>query len=142
MTDIDLNSLLDQQKEHLNVLLSLLRQEISALSSRQPDELEQLGQKKIACLEALQQLDQRIANHPQLTALRESPAFQQSVAEMDAVLADCKQQNEVNRLAFEQSQLNLQHFKNELLQLHGKSGLTYDRKGKPAVEHKGKGFKA
>ncbi|MCC5824996.1 flagella synthesis protein FlgN [Alkalimonas sp.] len=142
MTATDLNTLLLQQKEHLNVLLSLLRQEIAAIASRQPDELESLGQQKVACLEALQQLDQRIAEHSQLQDARQTEDFQQAVSEMDQLLASCKQQNEVNRLALEQSQLNLQHFKNELLQLHGKSGLTYDRKGKPAVDHKGKGFKA
>ncbi|MEN3158854.1 flagellar protein FlgN [Alkalimonas sp. NCh-2] len=142
MTATDLNTLLQQQKEHLDVLLSLLRQEISAISNRQPDELEAVGSTKVACLEALQQLDQQIATHPQLSEARQTNTFKEAVSAMDQVLAECKQQNEVNRLALEQSQLNLQHFKNELLQLHGKSGLTYDRKGKPAVEHKGTGFKA
>ncbi|MEE2025846.1 flagellar protein FlgN [Alkalimonas mucilaginosa] len=142
MTATDLNTLLQQQKEHLDVLLSLLRQEISAISNRQPDELEAVGSTKVACLEALQQLDQQIATHPQLSEARQTNTFKEAVSAMDQVLSECKQQNEVNRLALEQSQLNLQYFKNELLQLHGKSGLTYDRKGKPAVEHKGTGFKA
>ena len=142
MTTSDLNSLLVQQKEHLDVLLSLLRQEIAAIASRQPDELESLGQQKVACLESLQQMDQQIAEHPELQEAKQTDNFKQAITEMDQLLASCKQQNEVNRIALEQSQLNLQHFKNELLQLHGKSGLTYDRKGKPAVDHKGKGFKA
>ncbi|MDP4535870.1 flagellar protein FlgN [Alkalimonas collagenimarina] len=142
MTDTELKTLLTQQKEHLDVLLSLLRQEISAISDRNIDELESSSQTKVQCLEKLQSLDQQVAQHPMLAAHKEADWFKQAISILEEQLDACKQQNEVNRLALEQSQINLQQFKNELLQLHGKSGLTYNRKGKPAVDSKGKGFKA
>lgn len=142
MTDTELKTLLTQQKEHLDVLLSLLRQEISAISARNIDELEASSQAKAQCLEQLQSLDLQVAQHPALSEYKESDWFKQAVDILEQQLDACKQQNEVNRLALEQSQINLQQFKNELLQLHGKSGLTYNRKGKPAVDSKGKGFKA
>ena len=142
MTDTELKTLLTQQKEHLDVLLSLLRQEISAISNRNIAELESSSQAKIQCLEQLQALDQDVAEHPALAEHKEAEWFKQTVELLAQQLDACKQQNEVNRLALEHSQINLQHFKNELLQLHGKSGLTYNRKGKPTVDSKGKGFKA
>lgn len=142
MTDTELKTLLTQQKEHLDVLLSLLRQEISAISNRNIAELESSSQAKVKCLEQLQSLDQQVAEHPALPEYKEAEWFKHAVELLGQQLDSCKQQNEVNRLALEQSQINLQQFKNELLQLHGKSGLTYNRKGKPAVDSKGKGFKA
>lgn len=142
MTDTELKTLLTQQKEHLDVLLSLLRQEISAISQRNIDELETSSQAKAKCLEQLQTLDQQVAAHPALAHHKDSDWFTQAVSVLEQQLDHCKQQNEVNRLALDQSQINLQQFKNELLQLHGKSGVTYNRKGKPAIDSKGKGFKA
>lgn len=142
MTDTELKTLLTQQKEHLDVLLSLLRQEISAISHRDVEELTLSSQAKAHRLEQLQSLDQQVAVHPMLARYKESDWFKKAVEVLEQQLDSCKQQNEVNRLALEQSQINLQQFKNELLQQYGKSGLTYNRKGKPAVDSKGKSFKA
>lgn len=135
-------SLLTQQQEHLEVLLLLLKQELNAISSRDIAALEENSAAKIQRLELVQQLDQQIASHPQLPALKTEPALIDQIRNIDSALQLCKEQNEINRLTLEQSQLKIERFKHELLQQRGKSGLTYNAKGKPALDSVGKGIKA
>ncbi|MEH8015948.1 flagellar protein FlgN [Rheinheimera muenzenbergensis] len=135
-------SLLQLQQQHLDVLLSLLRQELAALANRDIDSLEQLTVEKVKLLELIQQTDNQLANTAELAQSKEQDDFKQQVAVLDALLAQCKQQNDVNQLTMEQSQLRLAQFKHELLSSRGKSGLTYTSKGQPAVDSKGKGIKA
>lgn len=135
-------SLLTQQQEHLGVLLLLLQQELAAISSRDITALEDNSATKLQCLEQIQALDSSIAAHPQLPALKTDPSLRDQVRQIDVLLQQCKQQNEVNRQTLEQSQLVIERFKHELLQQRGKSGLTYNAKGKPALDSVGKGIKA
>jgi len=135
-------SLLTQQQEHLEVLLLLLKQELGALSSRSIAELEKNSSEKLSLLEKIQLLDQHIASHPQLSMFKSDPAFRALVQVIDTTLQQCKEQNEVNSITLEQSQLVIERFKHELLQQRGKSGLTYNAKGKPALDSIGKGIKA
>jgi flagella synthesis protein FlgN len=137
-----IHSLLSTQQQQLQLLLSLLHAELSAISARDVEQLEQGCAAKLELLEQIQQTDQAIACLPQLAELKNQDWFRQSVVELDTMLNECKLQNEVNRVTLEQSQLVIQRFKHELLQNRGKSGLTYTAKGKPAVDHMGKGFKA
>lgn len=139
---IPIESLLSQQQQHLNVLLSLLQAELNAISQRDVEQLEQGCTAKLELLSQIQQVDDAIAGSPQLVDVKQQAWFQQRVTELDALLQQCKQQNEVNRVTLEQSQLVISRFKHELLQNRGKSGLTYTAKGKPAIDHMGKGFKA
>ncbi len=134
--------LLTQQQEHLGVLLLLLKQELNAISQRNITDLETNSSDKLKQLEKIQQLDQQIASHPQLPHYKSEPDFRKLVAQIDDVLLQCKQQNEINRVTLEQSQLIIERFKHELLQQRGKSGLTYNAKGKPALDSVGKGIKA
>jgi len=135
-------SLLAQQQEHLRVLLSLLQAEFNAISARDIAALEQGSSQKTICLEQIQQLDQQISQLPRLAELKAEPWFVESVTAVDVTLAQCKEQNEINRMTLEQSQLVIERFKHELLQNRGKSGLTYNAKGKPSVDSLGKGIKA
>jgi flagella synthesis protein FlgN len=135
-------SLLTQQQEHLGVLLLLLKQELSAISQRNITELENNSADKLKVLEKIQLLDEQIATHPQLFQYKADPIFRKLVAEIDGILLRCKEQNEINKLTLEQSQLVIERFKHELLQQRGKSGLTYNAKGKPALDSIGKGIKA
>lgn len=135
-------SLMTQQQEHLGVLLLLLKQELNAISQRNITDLESNSADKLKQLEAIQQLDQQIASHPQLPQFKADPEFRKLVSNIDEVLQRCKQQNEINRVTLEQSQLVIERFKHELLQQRGKSGLTYNAKGKPALDSVGKGIKA
>ena len=135
-------SLLQQQQQQLNELLSLLRQEFAALAKRDIDTLEQLTANKLALLQLIQNNDKQLAETPELAQCKSSVEFSALVAELDQLLVQCKQQNDVNQLTLEQSQLRLAQFKHELLSSRGKSGLTYTSKGQPAVDSKGKGIKA
>lgn len=135
-------SLLTQQQGHLGVLLLLLKQELNAISQRNITDLEINSADKLKQLEKIQLLDQQIASHPQLPQYKADIGFRKLVADIDEVLLRCKEQNEINRVTLEQSQLVIERFKHELLQQRGKSGLTYNAKGKPALDSVGKGIKA
>jgi flagellar biosynthesis protein FlgN len=135
-------SLLSKQQEHLKVLLLLLKSELEAISSRDVEKLDQGCLLKVQQLELIQQLDQQIAELPQIAELKNNLWFSDAVSQLDELLVQCKEQNEVNRQSVEQSQLVVDRFKHELLQNRGKSGLTYTAKGKPAIDSIGKGVKA
>jgi flagella synthesis protein FlgN len=135
-------SLLSQQQEHLKVLLSLLKSELAAISTRDVEKLDQSCALKIQQLELIQQLDEQISKLPYVAELKNQDWFNDAVTQLDKLLDACKEQNEVNRLSLEQSQLVVERFKHEILQNRGKAGLTYTAKGKPAVESIGKGIKA
>ena len=140
-TDV-ITALLDQQQQHLDVLLSLLRQELAALASRDIALLDSLTQQKTDLLQQLQQVDLQLSQRPELENCKQQDWFKQQVGALDDLLEQCKRQNDINQQTLEQSQLTLARFKTELLASRGKSGLTYTAKGKPAVESKGKGIKA
>ncbi len=135
-------SLLSKQQEHLKVLLLLLKSELAAISNRDVEKLDQGCVAKVQQLDLIQQLDQQISELPQLTELKKQSWFSDAVSQLDNLLAQCKEQNEVNRQSLEQSQLVVERFKHEILQNRGKAGLTYTAKGKPAVDSIGKGIKA
>lgn len=140
--DAALSTLLNQQQEHLTVLLLLLQNELSFISARDTAALDQNTTKKTSLLDSIQQIDLQIANHSELAQAKNRADFRQCVAQLDELLVRCKQQNEVNRQAVEQSQLVIERYKHELLQQRGKSGLTYNAKGKPSLDSVGKGIKA
>jgi flagellar biosynthesis/type III secretory pathway chaperone len=140
-TDV-ITALLHQQQQHLDELLSLLRQELAALASRDITLLEQLSTAKTEVLQQLQHTDQQLAQAPELEQCKQQDWFKQQVSDLDSLLEQCKRHNDINQQTLEQSQLTLARFKTELLTSRGKSGLTYTSKGKPAVENKGKGIKA
>ena len=137
-----ITALLQQQQQHLDVLLSLLRQELAALANRDIDTLEHITTEKISLLNQIQQIDKQLADAPELEQSKKQDDFKQYIVVLDNLLAQCKQQNDINQLTLEQSQLRLAQFKHELLSSRGKSGLTYTNKGRPAVDSKGKGVKA
>lgn len=137
-----LSSLLQQQQAQLDALLLLLRQELAALATRDIDSINSITIDKQNLLTEIQATDTNIAGSKLLDTARNEDWFKQQIAMLEAVLAACKQQNDVNQLTLEQSQLTLQRLKTELLSARGKSGLTYTSKGKPTVNHMGKGIKA
>lgn len=140
--DTVLSTLLNQQQEHLTVLLLLLENELTIIGKRDVVALEQNTNRKVTTLDAIQAVDLLISEHPELASAKQRDDFKQCVAQLDALLNQCKQQNEVNRQAVEQSQLVIERYKHELLTQRGKSGLTYNAKGKPALDAMGKGIKA
>jgi flagellar biosynthesis protein FlgN len=136
------STLLDQQQQQLDALLVLLRQELAALAERDITRLENITADKNQLLSNIGHTDRAISLLPDLEQVKLLDWFTAAVTKLDAVLADCKQQNDVNQQVLEQSQLTLDRFKNTLLAQQGKSGLTYTNKGKPAIDNIGKGVKA
>ncbi|WP_019676390.1 flagellar export chaperone FlgN [Arsukibacterium perlucidum] len=137
-----LSSLLQQQQAQLDALLLLLRQELAALAARDIDSINSITIDKQNLLTEIQATDTNIAGSELLDIARTESWFKQQITQLEAALAACKQQNDVNKLTLEQSQLTLQRLKTELLSARGKSGLTYTSKGKPTVNNMGKGIKA
>jgi flagella synthesis protein FlgN len=137
-----LNALLQQQQAQLEALLLLLRQELASIAARDIEGLNTLTSEKQQLLNEVQATDTTISSNDMLQISRDEPWFKQHIIDLEKVLASCKQQNEVNQLTLEQSQLTLQRLKTELLSARGKSGLTYTNKGKPTVDNIGKGIKA
>lgn len=140
--DTALSTLLNQQQEHLTVLLLLLENELTIIGNRDVAALEQNTVRKATALDAIQAVDQQISQHPELASAKQRDDFRHCVAQLDAMLTRCKEQNEINRQAVEQSQLVIERYKHELLNQRGKSGLTYNAKGKPSLDSVGKGIKA
>jgi flagella synthesis protein FlgN len=137
-----ITTLLEQQQAQLDALLLLLRQELAALAARQPEQLTEIGQQKLALLQNITDTDYSISQHPDLADAKSSSWFSEYLLPLEQRLAECKNQNDINQQALEQSQLTLERFKTELLSSRGKAGLTYTNKGKPAFDNKGKGIKA
>lgn len=133
---------LQQQQEHLTVLLSLLQTERNALETNQFELFEQNSAAKISCLETIQQLDRQIAADPSLQSVKSTEWFLQQVQAIDDILARCKELTAINQQILEKSQLRVESLKHQLLQSSGKSGLTYNAKGKPSLDSIGKGIKA
>lgn len=138
----NLLALLDVQQEQLTLLLSLLTTELTAISQRNVEALEQCVQQKQTLLDAITQLDKNISLHPNLAVEKHTVAFIDKVDVIDVILQQCKIQNDINQQSLEKSQLVLERFKAEILGQRGKSGLTYTAKGKPAIDAIGKGIKA
>ncbi len=138
----DILAYLDQQQAQLNALLSLLQQELRALAERNIEQLTSLTEQKTTLLADISSTDQALAQAKGLAEVSLEPWFNDSVANLNELLAQCKQQTDVNQQVVEQSQLMLDRLKNEILAAKGKSGLTYTNKGKPAVDNKGSGIKA
>ncbi|MDX5408487.1 flagellar protein FlgN [Rheinheimera fenheensis] len=135
-------TLLNQQQQHLDVLLSLLRQELAALASRDIESLNRITNEKTTVLQQLHDTDNQLAAQPTLAQCKQQDWFKLQVAKLDELLEQCKRHNDINQQTLEQSQLTLARFKTELLSSRGKAGLTYTSKGKPAIDNKGKGIKA
>jgi len=135
-------TLLDQQKQHLDALFFLLRQELAALANRDIEALENITVEKTQLLTLIQHTDKTLADISDLQTYTQQDWFTEKVSVLEELLAQCKRQNDVNEQTLEQSQLTLERLKTTLLSARGKAGLTYTNKGKPSIENKGKGIKA
>lgn len=144
MTEAEQNilTLLTQQQAQLDALFVLLQEELVILASRDIAALDELTSQKIAMLKQVQITDEQIGAQSNLQDALKTSWFAEHVKILEARLADCKSQTQVNQQVLEQSQLTLDRLKNEILASRGKSGLTYTNKGKPAIENKGSGIKA
>ena len=135
-------TLLNEQEQHLDVLLLLLQRELDAIRTRDVEALKNNTDEKIQLLDLVQTADQQLAALPELVEAKEESWFQEHLQRLEQKLEQCKFQNQVNSKSIEQSQLVIERFKTELLQSRGRAGLTYTNKGKAAQVDKGPGIKA
>lgn len=135
-------TLLNEQEQHLDVLLLLLQKELDAIRTRDVEALQHNTEEKIQILDLIQATDEQLTALPELADVKHQDWFKQHLQRLEEKLAQCKFQNQVNSQSVEQSQLVIERFKTELLQSRGRSGLTYTNKGKPSQVDKGPGIKA
>ena len=135
-------TLLNEQEQHLDVLLLLLHKELDAIRTRDIEALKSNTDEKIRILDLVQATDEQLTASPELRDVKEQDWFKEQLQRLEDKLAQCKFQNQVNSQNVEQSQLVIERFKTELLQSRGRAGLTYTNKGKTAQVDKGPGIKA
>lgn len=135
-------TLLNEQEQHLDVLLLLLHKELDAIRTRDIEALKSNTDEKIRILDLVQATDEQLTASPELRDVKEQDWFKEQLQRLEDKLAQCKFQNQVNSQSVEQSQLVIERFKTELLQSRGRAGLTYTNKGKTAQVDKGPGIKA
>ncbi len=135
-------TLLNEQGQHLDVLLLLLQKELDAIRTRDVEALKNTTEEKIQVLDLIQATDAQMTALPELAEIKQQDWFKEQMQRLEEKLAQCKFQNQVNSQSVEQSQLVIERFKTELLQSRGRAGLTYTNKGKAAQVDKGPGIKA
>ncbi|GHE81136.1 flagellar export chaperone FlgN [Thalassotalea profundi] len=129
-TEFDGKQALEQQLHQLQQLLLILEQEKDILIKSDPDQLTNIGLVKNELLLSIQTLDKQIEQSVKFRQGKAQGLFDETLAQIEACLLKCKDQNQINGQIIEHSQLAVERMKTSLLQNHNKSSLTYDNKGK------------
>lgn len=124
-----LTSLIDFQLKNATDLSLLLEREKIAITNRVSKEIERLAKEKVTLISQLNQTDQRIADHPDVSSLNENPDIKSTVDKIRSIIHDCQQANLVNGEALQRAQLSYNKLNNMMQQSHGKIGMTYDAEG-------------
>ncbi len=125
-----LADLIDFQIKNARSLSELLEKEKVAIVKRVSKEIEQLAKDKLTLLEQLQQTDQRIATHPDISLLTEDELLKEKVSLIRSIMHDCRQVNEINGEALQRAKLSFNKLNNMMQASRGKMGMTYDAGGK------------
>ena len=134
--------LLTKQHNQMTALEALLIQENEILQQHQPEALTAITQQKNELLIEIQNLDQVLAGHKKFIENKTSDEYQQILAAIEALLAQCQKQNTVNGQIIQHSQLAVERMKTSLLESNNKSSITYDNKGKKSGGLSSLGIKA
>ena len=133
---------LQQQLQQLQQLEVVLANEKEILTKSDPEQLLLITEQKNDLLVAIQALDDQIGQSVQFRQNKAQGMFEQPLAEIEACLQRCKEQNIINGQIVQHSQLAVERMKTSLLQNHNKSSLTYDNKGKTSGGLSSLGIKA
>jgi flagella synthesis protein FlgN len=114
---------LAEQKAELISLYDVLEQELDAIVKRDHDTLLEVVTQKNTLLASISKRDQALS--PYLAD--HSDDNQAVIDEINQLLEQCKQQNDVNHVAANQSQLASQKLREILF---GKTASSYDKTGK------------
>ncbi|MGF1719784.1 flagellar export chaperone FlgN [Vibrio kyushuensis] len=124
-----LASLVEFQLKNANDLSALLSLEKVAITQRVSTDIEQLAKEKVTLINQLQQTDQRISTHPDVSSLTEDEHLKQIVSQIRSIIHDCQEANLVNGEALQRAQLSYNKLNNMMQQSHGKIGMTYNAGG-------------
>ncbi len=127
-----LKSLVDFQLKNATDLSQLLEKEKTAIAARISKDIESLAKEKVTLISQLQQTDQRIGSHPDVSTLTDDPELSTLVDQIRSIVHDCQQANLINGEALARAQLSFNKLNNLMQQSQGKIGMTYDS----GVKHK------
>lgn len=115
--------LFESQTADLHMLVDVLNTELDAIAARDHEKLSAAVNEKSSLLNAITARDKHIATCYDASL----PEHQQAVTQINELLAQCKQQNDVNHIAANQSLVASQKLKDIFF---GKTQSGYDSKGK------------
>lgn len=134
--------LLKQQFQQLVQLNELLLIERETLSSRSPEDVEQITKQKMSALDQLQATDKQITNTFTEDDLK-APEAQDIKQQIEQALIELKHQNEVNAKILNHKQVSSNMLKEVLIgNRKDKSATTYDQLGKKSNTLKSRPIKA
>jgi flagella synthesis protein FlgN len=119
-----------RQLSQLQALEAILLLEKETLQQHDPRALDQVTQQKNQLLLAIKELDGQIGTSQQFLQDKKAGLFKQELNDIESALKRCQQQNQINGVIIQQSQLSVERMKTSLLESRTKTGLTYNNKGK------------
>ena len=134
--------LIATQLSQLHTLEKLLLTEYEVLQQQNPDALNQITEEKNQLLLVIKEIDTVIGQSAEFANEKSTGSFDEPLAEIKAALERCKQQNQLNGMIIQQSQLSVERMKTSLLETHNKSAMTYDKAGKTSAGLSSLGIKA
>ena len=139
-----LENAIAKQLEHLQDLKSLLEQELHLISSREPETLMQLLQKKQELLDTIESQDSAVDTlYNRASETDEvSTLCDDMLQNCKQVMFECKYLTQINAKSVEQGQLRLVHLRNLMMELRAKESMTYDRSGRTSGDSSTKGISA
>lgn len=128
MTITTLPELLGLQVSYIEQLLALLTAEKSALESRDVTALEKLSLDKQQKITQIAELDVKISQHTDATALLSTYLTQKQQIETE--LTQCQELNDVNGKLIELNLRNTKRLSDTIIRSRSRNNITYDKLGR------------
>jgi flagella synthesis protein FlgN len=116
---------LENQIQHLNTLTQLLDAELECLASKKGDGLKDIAREKLTLLNTIQKLDREISGFNK--EIFNSEHIIPLTKSVNALLLQCKKQNDVNAQAAHQAHLAVRELKDILI--GAPTSITYGQDG-------------
>ncbi|WP_404390870.1 flagellar export chaperone FlgN [Pseudoalteromonas phenolica] len=116
---------LENQLQHLNALTQLLDAELECLASKKGDGLKDIAREKLTLLNTIQKLDKEISGFNQ--EIFESDPIKPLTKSVNALLLQCKKQNDVNAQAAHQAHMAVKELKDIII--GAPTSITYGQDG-------------
>ena len=116
---------LENQIQHLNALTQLLDAELECLASKKGNGLKDIAREKLTLLNTIQKLDKEISGFNQ--EIFESDPIKPLTKSVNALLLQCKKQNDVNAQAAHQAHMAVKELKDIII--GAPTSITYGQDG-------------